>query len=415
MELGRLGVRLRRATVRRGAHRVGGLARQSHVRALLLQRSVLTLARPALADVGGGGVLVISRLTRAARIWIVHTGSVPRARRRNRPLGRSESTSRASTMSTTAKTERVPVHDPRLDLTRHLSEDERAELGNISLPALTIPPGSVDLSSLLLQYKAFGATVLEGIVISAHQIGEQTGIQVLGPGDLLAPGGDPLPDWLAEVEFRAPASLSVALLGNELLAAAYRWPRIIQGLYARMGDQLERLTAQLVICQLPRVDERVLAMMWLLAESWGQVTSAGVRLPLGLTHETLGALVGARRPTVTLALRKLARQGSILHQDTGWLLLEPPPQPAQASPKILPPEPLDASISRWIPPSPPPDPSIAYAELRDTVRRLREQHVQDREQTREQLQRVRIARVRMTAAREQILRDVVSRRPPPSS
>ena len=118
---------------------------------------------------------------------------------------------------------------------------------------------------------------------------------------------------------------------------------------------------------------------------------------------------------MTLALRKLARQGSILHQDTGWLLLEQPPEPAQASPRILPPEPLDPSISRWTPPSPPPDPRIAYAELIDTLRRLREQHTQDREQSREQLQRVRIARVRMNATREQILREVVSRRAPPSS
>ena len=52
--------------------------------------------------------------------------------------------------------------------------------------------------------------------------------------------------------------------------------------------------------------------MWLLAESWGRVTQAGIRLPLGLTHDVLGALVGARRPTVTLALRELTERGAIL-------------------------------------------------------------------------------------------------------
>ena len=318
-------------------------------------------------------------------------------------------------MSTTANTERVPVNDPRLDLTRHVSGDNREELGKITLPVITIAPGALELRALLVEHRAFGATVLDGIVMIAQQIGKQTGIQLLGPGDLLVPGDDPLPDWLSDVELRAPASILVAVLGNELLAAAYRWPRIMQGMYARMGDQFERLTAQLVICQLPRVDERILAMMWLLAESWGQVTSAGVRLPLGLTHETLGALVGARRPTVTLALRKLVRDGSILHQDTGWLLLEQPPEPAETSPKILPPEALTESISRWIPPLMPPDPSINYAELMDTVRRLREQHTHDREQVRDQLQRVRAARLRMNASREQIMRDAVSRRLPPSS
>ena len=179
---------------------------------------------------------------------------------------------------------------------------------------------------------------------------------------------------------------------------------------------MQRLTDQLVICQLPRVDQRVLAVMWLLAESWGQVTPGGIRLPLTLTHETLGALVGARRPTVTLALRKLSDEGSIVHQDSGWLLLEPPPDPAATSSaaKLVPPE--LAGISRWAPaPAPGRDPSVAYAELSETVRRLREQHSFDRQQTREQLKRLSAARARMARTRDRIARDVVNRRPPPSS
>lgn len=298
----------------------------------------------------------------------------------------------------------------------HLTAKERDELDGLSLPVLTIEPGTLELSSLLDVNRAFGATVLDGIVMSAQRIGEQMGIQVLGPGDLLVPGGELWPGWLSEVELRAPVHLRVALFGNELLAAVSRWPRLIQGLHACVSDQLRRLSAQLVICQLPRVDERVLAMLWLLAESWGQVTSAGVRLPLTLTHETLGALVGARRPTVTLALRKLTRQGSILHQDTGWLLLDPPPEPAQRDPKIIPPEPMRQSISRWAPPAArEPDPSETSAELRATVRRLREQHAYDREHTLDQLRRVRRTRVQTTAVREQISRDALRRREPPSS
>lgn len=318
-------------------------------------------------------------------------------------------------MSTSTNRERIPILDPRLELDRHLREEERAEMGNVSLPVLTLAPGEVDLSMLLARHSAFGAAVLEGIVMNSQRIGEHTGVQLMGPGDLLVVRSDLWPGWLSEVDIRAPEPLRLALFGNDLLMAAYRWPRMVQGLYARLGDQLQRLTAQLVICQLPRVDERVLAMMWLLAESWGQVTSGGVRLPLALTHETLGALIGARRPTVTLALRKLSRQGSLLHQDTGWLLFDAPPEPTGDGQKILPPEPLGQPISGWAKPEATPDPSVVYAELRDTVLRLREQHAQNREQSREQLRRVRSARVRMNAARERIARDVLSRREPPSS
>ena len=189
----------------------------------------------------------------------------------------------------------------------------------------------------------------------------------------------------------------------------------MSALYECVADQMQRVTGQLVICQLPRVDQRVLAIMWLLAESLGQVTPAGVRLPLALTHETLGAMVGARRPTVTLALRKLTEQGSILHQDSGWLLLEPPPE-ASPVPKVLAPELAGISVSRWAPPpEPTPDPSVLYADLRETVRQLREQHAQDRKQTRDQLRRIRTARVRINATRQRITQDALMRRRPPSS
>jgi CRP/FNR family transcriptional regulator, cyclic AMP receptor protein len=229
---------------------------------------------------------------------------------------------------TTGNQERVSVLDLRLALTQQLTENDRNQLTNVSLPVLTASPGKMELGGLLAGHRAFGAIVLDGIVIASLRIGRQTGIRLLGPGDLLVPEGELWPGWLSHAEVRARGPVRLALFGTELQRAAHRSPRIAQGLYASFGDQLHRLTAQLVICQLPRVDERVLATLWLLAESWGQVTSSGVRLPLALTHEAIGALVGARRPTVTLALRKLIRQGAIVREPPGWLLLDRPPAPA---------------------------------------------------------------------------------------
>jgi CRP/FNR family transcriptional regulator, cyclic AMP receptor protein len=315
-----------------------------------------------------------------------------------------------------APNERISLLDARLELTRHLTQDERTQLADVRLPVISVDPGLIELATVLARHKAFGATVLDGIVMNALRIGEHTGIQLLGPGDLLVQGVDPWPSWISDFELRTPATAHLALFGNELLGAAYRWPRIIQGLYMCLSGQVQRLTAQLVICQLPRVDERVLAMLWLLAESWGQVTPAGVRLMLTLTHETLGALVGARRPTVTLALRKLTSQGSILHQESGWLLVEPPPRTASTTPSIIPPERAQSVLSLWArPPDAPPDPSVAYAELKDTVRMLRERHVRDREQLQKQLVRFRTARLRVKAVRQRVTPETPSPREPPSS
>jgi CRP-like cAMP-binding protein len=68
---------------------------------------------------------------------------------------------------------------------------------------------------------------------------------------------------------------------------------------------------QAAISQLPRVELRVLALLWQLADRWGRVTPLGVEIDLELTHEALGRLIGAQRPTVSLALADLAEAGAV--------------------------------------------------------------------------------------------------------
>lgn len=80
--------------------------------------------------------------------------------------------------------------------------------------------------------------------------------------------------WMGALEFRAAAPVRLGLFGNDLLIALHRWPQAVQGFYASVAEQLHRLSAQLVICQLPRVEDRVLAMLWFPAESWGHVRPA---------------------------------------------------------------------------------------------------------------------------------------------
>ncbi|HYB26161.1 MAG TPA: helix-turn-helix domain-containing protein [Solirubrobacteraceae bacterium] len=149
-----------------------------------------------------------------------------------------------------------------------------------------------------------------------------------------------------------PVPTRLVLLGDELLVAARRWPSIVSCLHTRMFEDSEDLVRQLAICQLPRVEDRIMAMMWLLAESWGRVTPAGIKLPLSLTHEVLGGLIGARRPTVTIALSKLAERGSLHRRGDEWLILEAPATPVSTEPKapqLL----LTAPAgSRWAAPDP---------------------------------------------------------------
>jgi CRP-like cAMP-binding protein len=113
----------------------------------------------------------------------------------------------------------------------------------------------------------------------------------------------------------------LAILDERFAMAARRWPTLAMQLQARLLAQAERQSVQLAIARLPRVEQRVVAVLWTLAERWGRVTSEGYLVPLRLTHESLGQLVGARRPTVSLALTDLIEQGTVVRRPDGtWLL-----------------------------------------------------------------------------------------------
>ncbi|MHB1572275.1 MAG: helix-turn-helix domain-containing protein, partial [Solirubrobacteraceae bacterium] len=77
----------------------------------------------------------------------------------------------------------------------------------------------------------------------------------------------------------------------------------------------------LAMLHLPRVEDRIIALFSDLAERFGRMTGDEILIDLPLTHGLIGGLVGARRPTITLALHKLAAEGVLHRLDDGrWRL-----------------------------------------------------------------------------------------------
>ncbi len=224
----------------------------------------------------------------------------------------------------------IRLFDAEPDLTRFLAPDEAERARETQLPVHSVGKGDVDVASLFDHTGAFGALVLEGMLLQSLRLSNHAGLRLLGPGDVLSLTQTPHSMLVIDDHCRATVPTRLALLERELLLAVRRWPQLAAGLHAHNGEQSERLATQLMICQLPRVDQRLLALMWLLAESWGQVTPAGTLLPVGLTHAALGGLIGARRPTVTLALGNLSAAGMLRRQPRGWLLLGTPDELSNA-------------------------------------------------------------------------------------
>lgn len=300
------------------------------------------------------------------------------------------------------------------DVGRFLTADERLDAEKLTVPVVEIERGPLDVGSVLGTANAFAAFILDGILLHRLQVADQSALRLLGPGDIVSLSGNG-PSLLAVSSYRAAAPTRLAMLGNEMLVAARRWPRIVAGLHIRAREQVERLGTQLAICQLPRVDQRIVALMWMLAESWGTVTPHGTRLPLSLTHDALGGLIGARRPTVTLALRELTERGAIVRQRDGWLLLEGPPEPSAQHEGIGEPRLAANGATDWAPQLLETEDTQAaiWAELRENLTRLHERHRHNTEHFQQRMTRTR--QMREQSARSRIAREAFRRRRAPSS
>lgn len=172
---------------------------------------------------------------------------------------------------------------------------------------------------------AYGALLVNGLANRTLVLDGVASAQLLGPGDLVRPTDTTAEALvLTATRWTVFEPLAVAVLDERFLLTVRRWPELVAALFERLAVQEQRREIHRALLQLPRVEDRVHALLWLLAERWGRVTPEGVVLRLRLTHELLGQLVGAKRPTVSLALKALEARGSISRQAAGgWLLTEP--------------------------------------------------------------------------------------------
>jgi CRP/FNR family transcriptional regulator, cyclic AMP receptor protein len=172
-----------------------------------------------------------------------------------------------------------------------------------------------------------GLLVLDGILARDVLVWDTISTELLGAGDVLRPwrvqeGGSLVRHT---VRWTVLTQTRVALLDRRLGARLGRYPEVNAVIIDRVVERSLRLAVTQAISQLNRVDRRLLALFWHLAERWGRVTSDGVAIPMTLSHRMLGQLIGARRPTVSSALAELTRRAELVRQDDGtWLLTGAP-------------------------------------------------------------------------------------------
>ncbi len=173
---------------------------------------------------------------------------------------------------------------------------------------LQAAPGQCDLVAAFEAVgQGPGLLILDGLMAVETRVGDRTAMELIGAGDLLQPAG---PQWDDLVErtdaWRALGCTRFALLDADFVERMRPWPQFGECLLRKAGRRIAALDAIRAITSQPRLELRLVLLLWHLASRWGRVEPGGVRVALPLTHRLLGELVSAERPSISHALGRLA-------------------------------------------------------------------------------------------------------------
>jgi len=184
-------------------------------------------------------------------------------------------------------------------------------------------------TGLLQGTRPIGLLLLDGLLLREAIVDEHPSAELLGPGDVMRAWDDDDNEELLPrtVQWTALTATRVAIVDHAFAVRAAQWPEVFASLLDRAARRAERLVVMQAIAHLTRVDDRLLALLWCLAERWGRVVPDGVLVSLRLSHRTLAGMVGARRPSVTTALGQLMARGELERRADGeWVLRGAPPE-----------------------------------------------------------------------------------------
>jgi CRP/FNR family cyclic AMP-dependent transcriptional regulator len=182
--------------------------------------------------------------------------------------------------------------------------------------------GGCDLSPWFAAVgKGPGLLILDGLLSVDTRVADRTITELVGSGDLLQPP-PPQDDELVccTTNWRALRPTRLALLDTAFAERTRSWLQLQGALLRRTERRAADLDTMRAISSQPRLEVRLVLLLWHLATRWGRVEPGGLRLTLPLTHRLLGQLAAAERPSVSHALRRLAEAGIVTGDPGDWHL-----------------------------------------------------------------------------------------------
>jgi hypothetical protein len=192
----------------------------------------------------------------------------------------------------------------------------------LTAPVYRLPVGTLPEPPLRQRDNHLGFLVLKGLLLYEVSACGRATAELLGPGDLVRPwGGDVSPTLASDVRWAVLEQVLLADLGTVASSRFADTTDVFEALVKRCTGRAEAVAIQRSITAHVRVDVRVLAYLWHLADRFGVVMPGAVKLDIPLTHAVIARLIGARRPTVTTALQRLIQLGYLRRDGRAFVLI----------------------------------------------------------------------------------------------
>jgi hypothetical protein len=215
------------------------------------------------------------------------------------------------------------VHVLRVDasLGRGLGPSEFADArGRAVAQTLTLMPGNweptwdPELWSDCLGLHLVSGTLLQRVVVAGRVSAEFVGVgDVVQPWHAVGLGG-----LEATSQWKVCEPTVIAMFDRRFQQLCAPWPEIPSAIVERVVERSASLSVRLALAQIPRLSDRLLLLLWHLADRWGKVDRHGVLLPLRLSHQTLADLACAQRSSVSHVIRDLVRAGQLARTEAGF-------------------------------------------------------------------------------------------------
>jgi CRP/FNR family transcriptional regulator, cyclic AMP receptor protein len=186
----------------------------------------------------------------------------------------------------------------------------------------------------------FGALIVRGLLLLRVDLGGRAHAELRGTGDVVSPWeGIDANLENCQLDARIVTPTRIALLDRRFALRTARWPELHVALTARVVARARQLALQAAINSLPRIEQRLELTLWQLAYRFGRVTPRGTSLKLPITHAQLAEIVGAQRPSVSVALARLREHERVESTPgQGWLLLGEPASLGRGESETMAPE-----------------------------------------------------------------------------